>query len=511
MPYLNELRSQAPLVQRGGLSRVTLPLWGSWRGLPKKPILYLSLACIAFLVITCRKDEQGSDYKGYPLEVGKIILTKCAIAGCHTDKSKEASNGLSLESWSSLFNGSRYGNTAVIPYRSDISFLSYFINTYSDLGISIPPAMPPGKDPLTREEVITVRDWINLGAPARNGLIPFSDMAHRRRMFVVNQGCDNVFIIDAATGLIMRSVDIGVSPSIESPHFIEISPDEEYFYTCFFAGSVFQKFNINDGTLAGEANIGSGQWSVFEITPDGKRAFVVDWSANGSIAVMDLETMTLLVKWQGNGLLQYPHGTGMKGNNLYVTSQPGNFFYKIDFTDIYNPNISQIPLQANANSHEIHFSQDGSEYAVSCVGLNEIWFFNASNDALIAKVATGKGPEEPHYAGDTLFVTCPNDDVTFPGKIGAVSIINGKTHTLIKNIYTGWEPHGIVPDVQGRKVWILHRNIAGGGPPPHHSSSCSGRNGYMTAIDLNTLDLIPNLKPELSVDPYFGAIVGHHH
>ena len=66
-------------------------------------------------------------------------------------------------------------------------------------------------------------------------------------------------------------------------------------------------------------------------------------------------------------------------------------------------------------------------------------------------------------------------------------------------------------DEHGAKVWILHRNVASGGPLPHHSSQCSGRNGYMTAIDLNTLELIPNLKPELSVDPYFGAITGHHH
>jgi hypothetical protein len=41
-----------------------------------------------------------------------------------------------------------------------------------------------------------------------------------------------------------------------------------------------------------------------------------------------------------------------------------------------------------------------------------------------------------------------------------------------------------------------------GGPAPHHSSVCNGRNGYMTAIDLNSLLLIPNFQAEVSVDPY---------
>jgi len=211
------------------------------------------------------------------------------------------------------------------------------------------------------------------------------------------------------------------------------------------------------------------------------------------------------------GLLIYPHGIGMNGNNLYVTTQPGNFLYKIDVTDINNPVFNQLPLQNGANTHEIHFSEDRMEYAVSSVGLNQVWFFNAATDALIATVPTGIAPEEPHYAGNYLFVTCPADNVTFPGKQGCVTIIDATTHTFIKNIYTGWNPHGVVPDEENGKVWILHRNIYSGGPPPHHSSACSGRNGYMTAIDLNTLELIPDLKPELAVDPYFGAVIGHHH
>jgi len=474
-----------------------------------KNAIYILGISICFFIPSCKKEE-CTDYKGYPPEIGKIILNRCATTGCHTDAAKEAAAGLSLESWTSLFNGSRYGNTAVIPYRPDYSFLTYFVNTYNDLGPIVPPSMPPNEVPLTRDEVIAIKNWISIGAPANNGLVKWSNYPHTK-MFVVNQGCDNVYIIDAETGLVMRCINIGVSAGIESAHYIEISPDEKYFYVCFYTGTVFQKFRTSDGSLVGTTTLGAGQWSAFEITPDGKFAFVTNWDSDGKIAVVNLETMTLQITYQGMGLLIYPHGIGMNGNNLYVTTQPGNFLYKIDVTDINNPVFNQLPLPNGANTHEIHFNAEGTEYAVTSVGLNQVLFFNAATDALIATVPTGIAPEEPHYAGNYLFVTCPNDNITFAGKKGCVTIIDASTHAFVKNIYTGWNPHGVVPDEENGKVWILHRNIYSGGPAPHHSSSCTGRNGYMTAINLNTLELIPDLKPELAVDPYFGAVMGHHH
>lgn len=482
----------------------------------------MSLAGIAFLVITCRKDETGSDYKGYPLEVGKILLTKCAVAGCHTDKSKDAANGLSLESWTSLFKGSRYGNTAVVPYRADLSFLMYFSNTYSDFGISNKPTMPPGQEPLSRDEMTTLRDWINAGAPARNGLIPFSPLSEHQQLFVINQGCDNVYNVDATTGSIMRCINVGGNPNaIESPHQIAMSRDGKYFFVCFYSGSVFQKFRIADGSLAGQVNIGQGSWNSFVTSPDDSLAFVVDWQADGKIAVVNIKNMTLLTSYSGSGLLQSPHGSALKNNWLYVTSLPGNFIYKINVSDIYNPEFFQLPLQPGEpinippkyDPHAIHFSPDGTEYNVSCQKSNEVRFFSSVNDSLIAVVPVGKYPQHPHYSSSTdyVFCTCEEDDVTFPGKTGSVYVINYKSHTVVSKIFTGWQPHGNMPDDMSGKVYILNRNVNPTGPAPHHSSACGGRNGNMTAIDMKTLQLVPNYKPELGADPYYPAMAGHYH
>jgi hypothetical protein len=58
-----------------------------------------------------------------------------------------------------------------------------------------------------------------------------------------------------------------------------------------------------------------------------------------------------------------------------------------------------------------------------------------------------------------------------------------------------------VDDLYNR-VYISNRNVSNDGPSPHHSSLCGGRNGYITAIDMNTLQLITGFKAEVSVDPY---------
>jgi hypothetical protein len=59
-------------------------------------------------------------------------------------------------------------------------------------------------------------------------------------------------------------------------------------------------------------------------------------------------------------------------------------------------------------------------------------------------------------------------------------------------------------------VFVANRNQTTGGPAPHHSSNCGGKNGYITFIDMNTLELVPYgtsfKKVEVSVDPYSIAV-----
>ena len=155
----------------------------------------------------------------------------------------------------------------------------------------------------------------------------------------------------------------------------------------------------------------------------------------------------------------------------------------------------------------MRYIPDKTEYAVTCQESGEVRFFDATTDSLLAVVSTGDFPQEISVSSATpyLFVTCMEDEATFPGTTGSVAVIDYTNHTLVKSIYTGHQPHGLEVDDSENLVYVLNRNATSEGPAPHHVTDCGGRNGYMTIIDMVSLELT-GYKAELSVDPIYMAI-----
>jgi|SRR5688572_19094107 len=470
-------------------------------------ILILNMIAIIVLGMSnCKDDDEPTPPSFndgcYPPAVAEIIVKKCANSGCHNTQSKDAASGLDLSSWEKMFLGNGSGATT-IPYRSDQSTLCYFTNTDSTLGIVQIPNMPYNGTPLSQAEYLTLRDWIDAGAPNCEGFVKFSDDPSRKKFYITNQGCDLVGVHDAETKVIMRYIDVGNSPVIESPHMVRVSPDGQFWYVSFINSNVFQKFRTSDDVKVGEVNITQGSWNTFAISPDGTKAWVVDFSSNGRVAYVNLQTMSLEMMYQGPGLFTSPHGSALSqdGNTLYVTAQLGDIIYKGDVTDPMNPDFEEIIINSSgspaAAPHEIAFSPDGSKYFITCSGRHEIRVFNSTDDAFIAAIPTAEQPLEMSFSSDNnyLFVTCQSGN--------AVTVIDYTNLTAIKDITVGHLPHGVAVDEVKNQVYVTNRNLENsGGPPPHHTSSCGGWNGYLTIIDMTTLELVPGFKHELSVDPY---------
>ncbi len=469
----------------------------------------LFIAVLSITLTTCRRDEPAINYSptGYPNDIGKIILTRCATAGCHTDKSKDGAAGLSLETWDKMFEGGN-GGAAVIPYSSKFSTLFYYINTFSDLGVTLTPTMPYNQTPLSRDEVTLIRNWIDQGAPDRSGFVKWSDNPGRRKYYVVNQGCDVVCAFDQEKRLQMRYYDVGTLPTWEAPHNVKVSPDGQNWYVSFIGGSTFQKFRTSDDALVANISITSGSWNTFAMTSDSKIAFCVDLA--GRVAIVDLVSNSLYGIFTVSGL---PHGSFISPDDktLYVTNIfPGSkSISKIDITDPYSPSTQSINISSSAaEAHEGIFSPDGSRYFLACQKSSEVRVFNASNDARIDSIPVGYYPQEmaisKNPATPYLFVTCMEDTLTFPGKRGSVYVINYLTNTVVAKIFTGWQPHGIALDDDNKVVVVVNRNVNPNGPAPHHSSNCGGRNGNVVFIDLSTLQLTGK-RIEVSTDSYQAA------
>jgi len=464
---------------------------------------------------SCAYDKIELAYNEYPTEIGKILINKCATSGCHTTTSSEACSGLDLSSWDKLFKGSR-NNSSVIPFRPDQSFLLFSVNTFHDLGPHLTPTMPLNKPSLSRQEVISIRDWILKGAPDINGNIKWENNPNRRKIYVANQGCDLVTVFDADSKLIMRTIDLGNSASTESPHDMLVSPDGKNLYVSFYAGNIIQKFNTADGSKAGELNLTNYSWHAMSISGDSKFAIVSHWNSNGQVALIDLNTMTLVVKF-GGALLIYPHGNALNYNGklAYITSQQGNFVYKVDMADPTDPDIQKIPLQTGDQPktngiykpYEVEFSPDYTKYYVTCQGTNELRIFSASNDSLLQVIPTSGVPQLISFSEkfSYAFITCMEDTANAVTQ-SSVNVINTNSNSLVKTIYSGYQPRGLAVDDHNNCVWIANRNISGVGWAPHHTGSCLGRNGYVTIINMNSLELESLWKAEVSVDPYCIAI-----
>jgi len=445
----------------------------------------------------------------FPPQIEAIVSTKCAVSGCHNEKSKAAAAGLSLETWNALFKGGN-GGSVVIPYNTENSTFMYYVNHDSLLNmIELLPTMPVGNAPLSLSELQIFYDWITNGAPDNTGVVDYSNHDSHKKIYVANRGSDLVTIIDSKSILAKRVIEVGINTYIDQPTMIKVSNDNRYWYVCYLSSSVLSKYSVSDNSLVGQATIGALEWMGLLISDDDETAYVFEVNT-GKMAVVNLSTMTSQI-YNGFG---NPTGSAFNKTNdtIYLTNIYGNNLLKFA---VGNPSVKDtIDLIGNyptsgdvLQPYSIVLSLDGTKLFVACQELNEVRVLQLSNDSIIKVLPVGLLPQQMAISltHPYLFVACTDALNPDPSKRGEIAIINYQTNTLIKKVYSGYQPYGLIVDDVNGKVYVSNRNNEPTGPAPHHappSPLCAGRNGYISVIDLNTLELIPGSNTEASVDPF---------
>jgi len=126
----------------------------------------------------------------------------------------------------------------VIPFQPKFSHLFQHLHTDTTLSPVASPIMPIGRNPLSREDVMAIYNWIQNGARNREGKVPFEESF--AKIYVTNQAADLVAVIDKRTGLLMRYVDVsaagGISQNpLQSPHYVTVSNNKKYWYVSLIA------------------------------------------------------------------------------------------------------------------------------------------------------------------------------------------------------------------------------------------------------------------------------------
>ena len=472
------------------------------------------LACM-LLAGACRHpvpNQSGVDTPdgSYPADIAAIFMNKCATAGCHNAASYQNAGNLRMDTWEALFQGSSSG-AVVIPYSITNSPLLYFINTDSSQGPVLEPQMPLFKPALSPQEYAVVRNWIANGAPDKNGKLPFGTNAgSRQKIYISEQGCDLIASVDAQSFQVMRQINIGKTPAIESAHCVRFGPDGKYAYVGFLAGSWIQKIDAGTDEVIDGVQVGMGQWNILHPSADGKELIAADF-VNGLLKIIRTEDMAIIQTINGNGLFKSPHGiaSNLAFDTFYVTGQSGNTVYKISRDEEYYEEVSIDNAPANSNPgtrdpHEILMSPDHSKYFVTCQASNEVRVMDAHSNQLLAAIPVGTFPQELTLSRTRpyVFASCMEDKV-IPFYKGSVYAINYNT-LQVEKVIAGefYQPHGVTVDDVNGLLFIASANVDTSGVAPHHVSDCAGRNGWFSVYDLNTLAPKTTRRYEVTVYPY---------
>ncbi|MEO6832436.1 MAG: cytochrome D1 domain-containing protein [Chitinophagaceae bacterium] len=461
--------------------------------------------------------EVTLDDGGYPPEINKIVMLHCTSGptggGCHNEVGAQNAAGFNMDTWAHAFEGSNHGSV-IIPYDTINTPLLYYISPDSALGPMALPGMPytgtnTSQTPLTADEYKTIRHWVAQGAPDKDGNIAFgSNPDTRQKIYMTEQGSDVLSVVDAASHLVMRSINIGMTPAIEGAHCVRVSEDGRYAYLCFLHGDYVQKVDTRTDQIVGSVKISNGDasWNVLHISPDGSRLIVSDF-LGGKIDFINTANMevTKVIPTSIPNLHGIASTRGF--DTFFVTVQYGNTVFKLfpnfSYKLVTIDGATSTFAPQTRDPHEILMAPDYSKYFLTCEASNEIRVMDPTYDTLIAVIPVPQKPQEMSISKvePYLFVSCMEAKSTTPGAYGAVAVINYQTLQLVKIIYGDfWQPHGLSVDDQNGVLYVASTNQTG--PSVGHNHTSGGKHGWYNIYSLQTLEPINTTQYETLVLPY---------
>ncbi|MBK8550921.1 MAG: beta-propeller fold lactonase family protein [Ignavibacteria bacterium] len=480
--------------------------------------LSLSLVCSIIVVFqSCEQDFIAPTNGTLYSEVQKIFKTPytssnitCSTPSCHASENSAA--GLDLTNWQNILNGSNSG-TMVIPYNGFWSHMVSFLNSDTNLAPVTLDSLFPQYHKINQNDVVTIFDWINDGAKNEIGQVAFSNVPINEKGFITNQAADLVAVIKPDTRQVIRLIPVGgIGSALNSPHYIKLSPDNNYFYVSLIGAGYVQKFDANTHSQIG-VNMQAGQSPAhIEISSDGLSGYVTNFESSGSVKTtrkFNTSTMTITDVFS-EPRMTGPHGMALTndGNTLYVTSEIGEYIFKINTNSFYASDTTYIKASidpsvppsgngtGNFRPYQILLSPDESLLFVSCRGSNEVRVYNSSDLTQVNSIPLGSNafPLLMKFTndGNYLFVCNRNNNT--------VSVINTASQTVQTTITgVGIQPHGVDFTADGQYAFIACETQSGF--DGHHPSVGSKKIGVTRVIQVSNFSLLPNTKLEMGSFP----------
>lgn len=417
----------------------------------------------------------------------------CTNPSCHNTQSK--AGGLDLQDWSAAMNGSNNG-AVIIPYNAFWSHLTSVIN--SDTNISPVSQVLPELHNMPADKVAQIMNWINNGAKSADGQV--ANQVFTKKGFITNQAADLVSVINTETNIVTRMIPVGGRPSLDSPHYITVDPQQKYFYVSLIQEGYVEKYDVVTYQQVGRIAAGVNPAHIV-VSPDNNFIYVTNFEASGTtkrtLKISTAGSMSI-VDTATAPQMSAPHGMAItnSGQFIYVTSQIGEYIFRINTAtmdlDTSVAVASDVPPSGNGTGkyrpYQCVLSPDNTKLYVTCVGVagntspDYVRVYNTSDLSQIAIIQVGDNPLILKYSrdGQNIFVCNRND--------GTVTVIDPNTNTVRKTITgVGVQPHGVDFSSDGKFAYIACETQSG--QDGHHPTVGSFKVGVSRIINMADLTL----------------------
>ena len=433
--------------------------------------------------------------------VAETFAMNCNDAGCHGNI--EPHHNLKFNLYSEMIKGSIgrtldehimpkiahgdevYGGSPVVPFNAEKSLLYILLNG----GTEDPDqSMPYLRSKLSDTQINEIKDWINDGARDYNGNVPY---AGGNKIYVCNQGSDEVFEVDDKYKVVSRIVNVDFNSTVDAPHNVQIR--NGYYYVTLISTGRLLKIDATTNQIVGQVS-GIEYAGMIQVTRDGKTAFVSRSSSAPSIYniiyAVDTETMTIKkeIDMPVTGL---PHAIWLNSDDtkIYVGNMTKDRISIIDIASLEWEDDIVLPNDKTYEPMHLYVSPDDKYLYVNCRTSSTMLFIKIETHEILQEIAIQDHPMQSAVStdGNKIYTVSHHQpvitEITKNGE--SWSITNEFTSDVFHHLYGA----DLSPD--GKYLYVT---CANNDPAhefePHYKVPGTTRNSLVCVYDVNMKELV---------------------
>jgi DNA-binding beta-propeller fold protein YncE len=271
------------------------------------------------------------------------------------------------------------------------------------------------------------------------------------RLLVTSGFTDQVFVLDAATGQVVDSLQLDRRPGErDEPHGIAVSPDGQHFYITLAHGeATLWKYESADLRLVGRLSLPTNGASRVRLSPDGTVAAVPDyWLSGGgqTSKVAFVNTLDLSVAATPE-VCPAPHDAAYSpdGSLVAVSCAAGDQLVVLDSDDMSE--VRRLAVEIDAKPMNVAW--DGDDTILLTLGAQaQVLRFDLANPGEPTSLPTNMGGAQIEIAADRAVVANRG-----AGTVSIIDLLNGATHTVE---VPGARPHGVAMSERGGISYVTY-------------------------------------------------------